>query len=87
MGTHNTYGPVAYGEKEEYWEEIAAIGGWKDSPWCICGDFNATKTREERSGGRINVKEAEWFINFINNDGMREFIQENATFTHKSARG
>lgn len=65
----NIYGPVDYVEKEEFWGELAAVGGWWDKPWCMCGDFNATKTRVDKMNGRINKKRPNGSI--ISWTGMR----------------
>jgi hypothetical protein len=33
------------------WEELAGIISWWESPWCIGGDFNATRFPSEKLGG------------------------------------
>ncbi|RVX10827.1 hypothetical protein CK203_018354 [Vitis vinifera] len=35
-------------EKEEFWEELGAIRGLWEDPWCIGGDFNTVRFPEER---------------------------------------
>ncbi|RVW87143.1 hypothetical protein CK203_027009 [Vitis vinifera] len=42
------YGPVISSEKEDFWEELSAICGLWEDPWCLGGDFNAVRFPEER---------------------------------------
>ncbi len=46
------YGPQNNGERLLMWEELAGINSWWGSPWCIGGDFNATRFPSERLGGQ-----------------------------------
>ena len=48
------YGPTTFKEREGLWNELGAIRGLWNDPWCMAGDFNITKFSEERSGeGRL----------------------------------
>ncbi|RVW34350.1 Transposon TX1 uncharacterized 149 kDa protein [Vitis vinifera] len=48
------YGPFTREERECLWEEIGAIRGLWEDPWCVRGDFNITLFQRERSRqGRI----------------------------------
>ncbi|RVW88719.1 hypothetical protein CK203_043797 [Vitis vinifera] len=48
------YGPFTKEERECLWEEIGAIRGLWEDPWCVGGDFNITLFQRERSRqGRI----------------------------------
>ncbi|RVW19996.1 LINE-1 retrotransposable element ORF2 protein [Vitis vinifera] len=48
------YGPFSRDERECLWEELGAIRGLWDVPWCLGGDFNITLLQGERSRqGRI----------------------------------
>ncbi|WJZ80362.1 hypothetical protein VitviT2T_000290 [Vitis vinifera] len=49
------YGPILRRERESFWEELGAIKGLWNGPWCAAGDFNAILSPEERNrGGRLN---------------------------------
>ncbi|RVW54571.1 putative ribonuclease H protein [Vitis vinifera] len=42
-------------EREELWEELEAIRGIWDEPWCLGGDFNVTLSQRDRSSkGSLN---------------------------------
>ena len=43
------YGPFTKEEREWLWEEIGAIRGLWEDPWCVGGDFNITLFQRERS--------------------------------------
>ncbi|RVX04605.1 hypothetical protein CK203_023414 [Vitis vinifera] len=48
------YGPFSKEEREWMWEELGAIRGIWEDPWCIGGDFNVTLSLRERSNqGRL----------------------------------
>lgn len=48
------YEPFSKEEKEILWEELGAIRGIWDDPWCLRGDFNVTLSQWERSNqGRL----------------------------------
>ena len=43
------YGPFSREDRECMWEEIGAIRGIWDDPWCLGGDFNVILSQRERS--------------------------------------
>ena len=49
------YGPTQNSLRESFWEELGAIKGLWDCPWCVGGDFNEVLFPNERSrGGRLS---------------------------------
>ena len=41
--------------RESFWEELGAIKGLRNGPWCVAGDFNVILSSEEGSrGGSLN---------------------------------
>ena len=50
------YGPFTKDERECMWEEIGAIRGIWEEPWCVGGDFNIILSQRERNRqGRITA--------------------------------
>ncbi|RVW76231.1 hypothetical protein CK203_048920 [Vitis vinifera] len=48
------YGPFTKEAREGLWEELGAVRGIWEEPWCLGGDFNSTLYQRERSRqGRI----------------------------------
>ena len=43
------YGPCNRKDREAMWEELGAIRGIWDEPWCLGGDFNVTLSQREKS--------------------------------------
>ncbi|RVW91339.1 hypothetical protein CK203_035398 [Vitis vinifera] len=48
-------------EKEDFWEELGAIRGLWDDPWCIGGDFNSVRFPEERRNAPSLIAEMRRF--------------------------
>ena len=49
------YGSFYKEDREAFWEELGAIRGIWNDPWCIGGDFNVILSqRENNSQGRIS---------------------------------
>ena len=48
------YGPFTREEMECLWEEIGAIGGIWEEPWCLGGDFNIILSQSEKKQAREN---------------------------------
>ncbi|RVW31827.1 putative ribonuclease H protein [Vitis vinifera] len=47
--------PTLRRKRESFWEELGAIKGLWNGPWCVAGDFNAILRPEESSrGGSLN---------------------------------
>ena len=51
------YGPVLSRAKEEFWEELGAIKGLWNEPWCVGGDYNSIRfPGEMRDGHNLTVE-------------------------------
>lgn len=46
----NVYAPCVNSSREELWETITKRIEEKERKWCVCGDFNAIRSEEERRG-------------------------------------
>ena len=44
----SVYGLLLGSEKKDFWDELGAIRGLWDDPWCVGGDFNSVRFPEER---------------------------------------
>lgn len=80
------YEPVDKSEKQEFWAELAAIGGLRDDPWCVMGDFNAIRLFEDMNQGRLYRKEMDWFNELIDNSSLVVFDMEGHKFTYSNKR-
>ncbi|RVW48045.1 putative mitochondrial protein [Vitis vinifera] len=47
------YGPFSREERGWLWEELGAIRGLWNDPWCLGGDFNVILSQRERSRGLV----------------------------------
>ncbi|RVW22689.1 Transposon TX1 uncharacterized 149 kDa protein [Vitis vinifera] len=55
MDVYRVYGPTLRRNRERFWEELGAIEGLWNGPWCVAGDFNVILSPEERNrGGSLN---------------------------------
>ena len=46
------YGSFSKEDRDCMWEELGAIRGIWDDPWCLGGDFNVILSQRERSSQR-----------------------------------
>ena len=75
------YGLVIGSEKEEFWEELGAIRGLWEDPWCIGGDFNVVRFPEERRNAPRLTAEMRRFSEVIGYLGLRDFPLTGGPFT------
>ena len=75
------YGPFTKEERECLWEEIGAIRGIWEEPWCLGGDFNITLFQRERSRqGRITPTMRR-FAYIIDDLGLVDLPMQGGVFT------
>lgn len=67
----------------EFWEELDTIGRAWNLPWIMVGDFNAVRTRAERSSGRASKLEREQFANLLDEFDLLELSKIGPDFTYK----
>ena len=75
------YGPVISSEKEDFWEELSAIRGLWEDPWCLGGDFNAVRFPEERRNAPSIIAEMRRFSEVIGELGLRDSPLTGGPFT------
>ena len=75
------YGPFTRLEREWLWEEVGAIRGIWEGPWCLGGDFNITLAQGERSRqGRI-TSAMRRFAEVVDDLGLVDLQLQGGTFT------
>lgn len=74
-------------EKQNFWEEMAAIWVLWTLPWYLGGDFNATRDRKDKANGTINRKESDIFNDFLDVFTLMDFEMERVIFTSRSMKG
>ncbi|CAN1758574.1 hypothetical protein LINPERHAP1_LOCUS6849 [Linum perenne] len=70
------------GEGERVWEEISGFKRPPEVPWCLIGDFNAIRSREEKEGGNPTpVRRLQQFNGFIADIGVMDMRFSGDIFT------
>ena len=75
------YGLVKRSKRELFWEELGALKGWWEGPWCIGGDFNVVLSPYDRSlVGRLSYPMRR-FNKVLNELGLRDLPLQGGPFT------
>ncbi|RVW93853.1 Zinc finger CCCH domain-containing protein 37 [Vitis vinifera] len=75
------YGPTMKRYRELFWEELGAIRGLWNDPWCIGGDFNMIRfPNERRRGGRVSPSMRR-FSEVIDDLDLRDLPLQGGPFT------
>ncbi|RVX23652.1 Transposon TX1 uncharacterized 149 kDa protein [Vitis vinifera] len=75
------YGPFTKVEREGMWEELGAIRGLWDDPWCLGGDFNITLFQHERSSQRRISSAMRRFAEFVDDLELVDLPLQGGEFT------
>ncbi|RVX00991.1 LINE-1 reverse transcriptase-like [Vitis vinifera] len=75
------YGPFTKVEREGMWEELGAIRGLWDDPWCLGGDFNITLFQHERSSQRRTSSAMRRFAEFVDDLELVDLPLQGGEFT------
>ncbi|RVW99827.1 putative ribonuclease H protein [Vitis vinifera] len=70
-----------WSEKEDFWEELSAIRGLWEDPWCLGGDFNAVRFPEERRNSLRLTIEMRRFSEVIGELGLKDLPLAGGPFT------
>ena len=75
------YGPVKRSKRELFWEELGALKGLWEGPWCIGGDFNVVLSFYDRNlVGRLSYPMRR-FNEVLNELGLRDLPLQGGPFT------
>ncbi|XP_010252447.1 PREDICTED: uncharacterized protein LOC104594028 [Nelumbo nucifera] len=78
----NVYGPNDNRERKELWEELADIRGLWDGPWCVGGEFNVIRFKEETNNTNQRVTTSmRKFNRFVDAFEIKEIPLSPKTFT------
>jgi hypothetical protein len=80
------YGPVDNSVKEQFWQELRDIKSISYEAWLICGDFNAIRFRNEKSGSSFNVRASSTFNKFLDDFNLIEYELFSRKFTWSNGR-
>ncbi|RVW60901.1 hypothetical protein CK203_049307 [Vitis vinifera] len=75
------YGLFSKMEREALWDELGAIRGLWEDPWCIGGDFNITLFPRERSSQRRMNSAMRKFAEIVDDLGLMDLPLQGGEFT------
>ncbi|RVW25038.1 LINE-1 reverse transcriptase-like [Vitis vinifera] len=75
------YGQFTKEEKEGLWEELGAVRGIWDEPWCLGGDLNSTLYQGERSRQERITPTMRRFAHIIDDLGLVDLPLQGGVFT------
>ena len=80
------YGPVVDSKSEFFWEELGAVRGLWNEPWCVGGDFNMVCFPRERRGVGSVSNSMRRFSEIIEDLGLRDIPLQGGPFTWRGGR-
>ncbi|KAJ9689585.1 hypothetical protein PVL29_014989 [Vitis rotundifolia] len=81
------YGLINGRERRELWEELAAVKGLWNDPWCIAGDFNVVRFPVETSNDRQMSTAMREFSSFIDEFDLVDPTLGGGAFTWSGGEG
>ena len=82
-----SYGPLKGRKRKELWEELAAVKGLWNEPWCIAEDFNVVRFPVETSNGRQMSTAMREFSGFIDEFELVDPPLGDGAFTWSGGEG
>ncbi|GKD54311.1 RNA-directed DNA polymerase, eukaryota, partial [Tanacetum coccineum] len=87
VGLLNVYAPQSSSLKEALWSSIESLVTSINDVWVIFGDFNVVRSRDERSGCKFDMSEANVFNDFISRLELFAFHLGGRRFTRFDQEG
>ncbi|XVF78477.1 hypothetical protein PTKIN_Ptkin14bG0136700 [Pterospermum kingtungense] len=85
-GIGNIYAPNDEAERSLFFEEVSAIIGESDIPWCLARDFNVVRNTDEKIGLSVNQNAIDQFSEFIESLNFVDLLLVGGQFTWRSNR-
>lgn len=61
------YGFNTFDQRKELWDDLQGLAPRENTPWLLCGDFNAILYLQDRQGSLVTLAELQDFTNCYNN--------------------
>jgi endonuclease/exonuclease/phosphatase family metal-dependent hydrolase len=82
----NVYAPTARTEKPLFLSELASLGAEITGPWIIIGDFNFTRSPEDKNSENFLYSDADMFNSTINYLALIELPLVDCSYTWSNRR-
>ncbi|XP_062097049.1 uncharacterized protein LOC133803120 [Humulus lupulus] len=80
------YGPVVYGKRESFWDELAGLSAICGNNWCVGGDFNVVRRVDEKLNSKSNTRSMKKFDALIREVKLVDPKLQNGRFTWSNYR-
>ncbi|XP_062109433.1 uncharacterized protein LOC133820653 [Humulus lupulus] len=80
------YGPVVYGKRERFWDELAGLSAIYGNNWCVGGDFNVVRRVDEKLNSKSNTRSMNKFDALIRELKLVDPKLQNGRFTWSNFR-
>ncbi|KAJ9538060.1 hypothetical protein OSB04_030793 [Centaurea solstitialis] len=87
VGFINVYGPNIPSDRKTLWGKLSNVLCFEGVRWCVFGDFNEVRSKEERLNSEVNLKGMEEFNEFIDKEELVEILMVCKLFTRVSDDG
>nr|CAD1832569.1 unnamed protein product [Ananas comosus var. bracteatus] len=77
----NVYGPASWDGKEDFYTELRLLKDCCKGKWILCGDFNSTRSQNERKGKTWSSRATNLFNTLIKELELIDLSMANQSFT------
>ncbi|XP_062118257.1 uncharacterized protein LOC133831865 [Humulus lupulus] len=82
----SVYGPVIYGNRDSFWDELAGLSAICGDKWCVGGDFNVVRRVEEKLNSIYNTRSMKMFDALIRELNLVDPKLQNGWYTWSNYR-